>query len=213
MFGDLFGRGLPFRTRPWGRSSQCFGGWRRARFSMTFFCPNSWGCLFLEDVPESRIGEPSGEETISSTKGGACLEVLVFLWMPWEVNRKDFRVGLGGVEFCWEEREEDFDCIAKNSRTKDRYVHPVGVLILFLLKPSPVWGLSTGVLWTISWGVSSYSFTSMSATLSKVSFDLSSKTSEDSFLVSLKSGIGSDPFRSHPNPKYFQSQSLPQTHH
>jgi len=33
----------------------------------------------IEDISESRTGDPSSEQTISSTQGGACLEVLVFL--------------------------------------------------------------------------------------------------------------------------------------
>ena len=44
-----------------------------------FPVPTAKVACFVEDVPESRIGDLSGEETISSTKGRAYLEVLVFL--------------------------------------------------------------------------------------------------------------------------------------
>ena len=41
--------------------------------------PTAGVACSVENVPESRTGDPFGEETISSTEGGACLEVLVFL--------------------------------------------------------------------------------------------------------------------------------------
>ena len=44
-----------------------------------FPAPTARVACFVEGVPESRIGDPSSQETISSTKRGACLEVLVFL--------------------------------------------------------------------------------------------------------------------------------------
>ena len=57
------------------------------------------------------VGEPSGEDTISSITGGSCLEVLVFMGAA---NRKDFLVGLGvGLDRAdgrCEEAKEDFDC-------------------------------------------------------------------------------------------------------
>ena len=44
-----------------------------------FPAPTARVACSREDVPEYRTRDPSSEETISSTKGGACLKVLVFL--------------------------------------------------------------------------------------------------------------------------------------
>jgi len=80
-------------------------------------------------------------------------------------------LGVGFVEAddCCEEEEEDFDCWARNLRTKGRSIRPAVVLILFFLNSSLVRVSLVGALGTASFGVFSPSSISISPTLTKVS--------------------------------------------
>ena len=64
-----------------------------------------------------------------------------------------------------EGEDEDLDWRDLNLRTSRRSDRPAGVLNHFLLWPSPVWDIWTGLVWTIVTGVSDPSSLSMSATL------------------------------------------------
>ena len=72
-------------------------------------------------------------------EGPAGLEVREVLW---KASLKDFLdsvgVSLGVADLGCEGEEEALACIALNSRTSRRSIHPAGTLILFVFCPSPV---------------------------------------------------------------------------
>jgi len=96
--------------------------------------------------------------------------------------------------------------MALNGRTRGRFVQPARVLILCLFDPSPGWGNLMVLGCTITTGISTSSFLSKLATLSKDTSTFSSKIDGCSTLTSPTSRIGSGPV---PKSSYSETGSDP----